>query len=239
MTVAFLGVVTSFVAIPIRNAAEEARCANNLRTIGLALHGYHNSYNCFPPAYTTDARGKRLHSWRVLILPFAGQDALYREVSLDEPWNSPSNTKLLKQMPPFLACPTSVGGSRTSYAVVVGPETMFPGRGCVELRQITDGTINTVAVVETEGAGIPWMEPRDLNLIASTPIADMNAYAIKVVADIRRQGLADAKQHPRGSNYLFADGEVRPDRLELALDELFLLTRLTISGGEVITSCPY
>jgi prepilin-type N-terminal cleavage/methylation domain-containing protein/prepilin-type processing-associated H-X9-DG protein len=33
-----------------REAARRAQCVNNMRQIGLALHNYHQAYDCFPPA---------------------------------------------------------------------------------------------------------------------------------------------------------------------------------------------
>ena len=53
-----------------REAARRMQCSNHLKQIALALHNYHDEYKSFPPAYIADESGKRMHSWRVLILPF-------------------------------------------------------------------------------------------------------------------------------------------------------------------------
>ena len=44
-------------------------CRRNLRTIGLAIQHYHYEYDCFPPPFVENDEGRRMHSWRALILP--------------------------------------------------------------------------------------------------------------------------------------------------------------------------
>jgi len=156
-----------------RGAARRAQCSNHLKQIALAMVNYESTYRCFPPAYTTDENGKPMHSWRVLILPFLEQRALYDRYRLDEPWNSPHNRALADLMPRVYRCPSDTTGSpyQTSYAVIVGPKaqpgrstTLFAGDQPAKYLDATDGLSNTLMVVEAAGAGIHWMEPRDLEL---------------------------------------------------------------------------
>jgi hypothetical protein len=82
-------------------------------------------YGCFPPAFIPDKDGKPQYSWRVLILPFLEQDALYREYRFDEPWNGPHNLVLVNQMPAVYCCPSDYpSDSQTSYAMIVGPHAI-------------------------------------------------------------------------------------------------------------------
>ncbi len=79
---------------------------NNLKQIGLAMHNYESTFGTFPPAYIADkATGKPLLSWRVAILPFLEQDALYKQFHLDEPWDSAHNKTLIARMPPVYRSP--------------------------------------------------------------------------------------------------------------------------------------
>src|SRR5262249_30142494 len=91
---AFLGA-----KLKVQGAASRTRSANNLKQIGLAMHNYHDVNGAFPPAAVCDKTGKPMLSWRVLILPYIEQDALYKEFKLDEPWDSEHNKKLLAKMP--------------------------------------------------------------------------------------------------------------------------------------------
>lgn len=139
-------------------------CRNNLKAIGLAMQNYHDVYGSLPPAYVTDEEGRPMHSWRVLLLPFLGEQSLYNAYRFDEPWHGPHNRGLAEQIPQVYRCRWDLKAqpSWTSYAVVVGPETVFPGQRSMSLKAVGDGTSETILAVEVPHSGIIWTEPRDL-----------------------------------------------------------------------------
>jgi hypothetical protein len=57
------------------------------------------------PTDIVDKNGKVLLSWRVLLLPYLEEGALYKQLKLDEPWDSKHNKKLLEKMPKVFASP--------------------------------------------------------------------------------------------------------------------------------------
>jgi hypothetical protein len=59
---------------------------NKLKQIGLAMHNFHATHGCFPPAVVTGPDGKPWHSWRVLILPYLEELKLYNEYDFTVPW---------------------------------------------------------------------------------------------------------------------------------------------------------
>lgn len=140
------------------------RCAGHLNQIMLALHNYHDTYGSFPPAYTTDASGKALHSWRVLILPFLAQSSLYSDIRLDEPWDSEYNRQFQRWMPEVYGCPLSPESlsGLTAFQWIIGPDTISDGPTARTMADLVRGTSNTIVVVEV----IPstnWMEPVDIS----------------------------------------------------------------------------
>ncbi len=88
-----------------REAARRMQCSNNMKQIALALHNYESVYKTLPPAFTVDANGNRLHSWRTLILPFIEQKSLYDNIDLSKPWDDPANAILQTVSIPTYACP--------------------------------------------------------------------------------------------------------------------------------------
>src|SRR5262249_48305784 len=81
-----------------------AASVENLKQIGLAMHNSHAAGGPLP-ADVVGKNGKVLLSWRVLILPYIEQEALYKKFKLDEPWDSKHNIKLLGDMPKVFASP--------------------------------------------------------------------------------------------------------------------------------------
>ena len=145
-------------------ARPNTACMNNMRQIGIALHNYHDVYNGLPPLYTVDASGKPLHSWRVLILPFLEQTALYEAIRLDEPWDSEHNKQFHNRIIPQYVCPRNVsaGDKNCHYSVIAGsgfiPAKNERERTGLGIGNITDGMSNTLAVVEVKEA-FCWMDP--------------------------------------------------------------------------------
>ncbi len=149
-----------------RETREKASCMNRVKQINLAFLNYESAYRHFPPA-SGGMKGQPM-SWRVAILPFIEQDFLYKQYRQDEPWNSPNNLAIAKQMPREFLCPSDseAGAGETSYVMITGENTIggTPDSSGVSPRQITDGTSNTILIVEVHGLKIPWTEPRDITL---------------------------------------------------------------------------
>lgn len=209
-----------------------ARCQANLRAIGLALQAYHNDHGSFPPAFVADDRGRPIHSWRALLLPYLDEPDLARAYRLDEPWDGPHNARLAGRVPTAYRCPAHDEDGCSGYAAIVGSGTAWPGPVGVSQLQITDGT--AILVVELAG-GIPWLEPRDLSVGPFDPGGGweaVRATAQRDLADLRRQGLAENSIHPYGPNRLMAPLSVAGRRVQIGNSEVFR-AELSIAGGEV------
>jgi hypothetical protein len=70
----------------------------NLKQIGYAFHDFHGAARSCPIDLVT-ADGKPLLSWRVVILPYVGEEDLYKQFKLNEPWDSAHNKKLIPKIP--------------------------------------------------------------------------------------------------------------------------------------------
>lgn len=197
-----------------REAARRMQCSNNLKQIALALHNYHDANRCFPPAYTIDENGQKLHSWRTLLLPYLEQNGIYQQIDLSKPWNDPVNAHLSQLDMPVYRCPSSpVAPGMTTYQVVLDTNGIFPGATSVSMREITDGTSNTLAVVESTAAkAVPWMEPTDLDL--TTYLSDSQGQT----------------SHTGGSQVAFADGSVQ--FIAKSLDDGTRKALITKDSGE-------
>jgi len=96
----------------VRAAAARTQCLNNLKEIGLALHGYHDAKKVFPPGYqaaspfvdgaTDTAPG---WGWGAFILPYLEQGPLHGQLNFSQPvQKSPAIQTLLA----IYLCPSDV-----------------------------------------------------------------------------------------------------------------------------------
>ncbi|HEV3261948.1 MAG TPA: DUF1559 domain-containing protein, partial [Gemmataceae bacterium] len=157
--------------------AADRHCAQDLQQIGLALHNYHDAYEQFPAAASHDRGGNPLLSWRVHLLPFLEQQALYDEFHLDEPWDSEHNKKLIARMPAVYRCggPQLAARGKTTCVAPVGKRTIFPPDGRkVTFASITDGSSETIAVVTVDrDHAVTWTRPDDLEFDPEKPSAGL------------------------------------------------------------------
>ena len=210
-----------------REAARRSQCSNNLKQIGLAMHNYHESYKTFPAAVIADENGRAMHSWRVAILPFMEQQVLFSQYDFDVPWDDPNNQALMNMPVMAYRCPsdpTSSGSSplcETNYVMVVGKGTLGgEPNEAVRMRDITDGTSNTILAIEVGGSGIPWIEPRDVTVEeAVTFITNPAASQFKPT-------------HPGGVQVAMADGSTR--FIANTIDPRMLRALLTRDDGQAV-----
>jgi hypothetical protein len=134
------------------------------------MHNYNDTYRSLPPDNIKGGPnianyGKPGLSWRVALLPYLEQDNLYKQFHLDEPWDSPHNMTLLKQIPKVYQHPggdsNKTAAGFTYYRVFVGPGTAFDPTAGHNIRipaDFSDGTANTLLVVEA-AEPIEWTRP--------------------------------------------------------------------------------
>ena len=223
-----LGIMSPMVR-RIWDASRTTQCEKNMKQLLLAVHLYHDIHGCFPPAYIPDAHDLPKHSWRVLLLPHLGEDALYRRYRFDEPWNGPNNRQLADEMPEVFRCPLdSSKGFTTSYVAVVGSETVWPGATSKGINDITDGTTCTIMLVESAGSGIHWMEPRDISFDAAIRKTNMPG-----------QPTIQSGHSAHGPTLGFADGTSTRHLSENDLSPKWLRSLLTIRGKEPVPGFYY
>lgn len=213
-----------FVAPKARETSTRRETQDNLKRLALAVHFYMDMNNRLPPAALTEPNqpnGRRLLSWRVAILPYMEQDALYKRFKLDEPWDSPNNLPLLQEMPKAFQPPADPQPGRTHFRVFVGgpkpdrPRALFEWeqQRSVGIGGITDGTSNTLMIVEAADA-VEWTKPDDFDFDPDAPLPKLGIPGHSTF------------------NVALADGSVRSLRVDLPPDTIKKL--ITRNGDELV-----
>ncbi len=186
----FVGVIGFFVFYEEPPSVE----SNNARQIGLALLNYEFENGHYPPPFTVDENGKRLHSWRVLILPYMEENSLYKKIDLTKAWDHPENVAAGKRMPEAYRNYQPHGSTSTSFIAVVGDNTMWPttGKGR-KIADVSESTSQTILAINSPQFSLHWMDPNDPTyeqFIATLQDGDIKGLIIN------------------GSNYVQGDGAV-------------------------------
>jgi hypothetical protein len=185
-----------------RAGAQRAQSGNNLKQLILGMHIHHDTLRTFAPRASVKD-GKELLSWRVHLLPYLEQKGVYEQFHLDEPWDSEHNKKLIEKMPQVFIAPglsdEMVAKGMTTYVVPVGPKTVFEGTEGISLTKVTDGTANTIGIVEVAPEhAVVWTKPDDWKVDFTKPLDGLLA-----------KPAAGAPKQPAGFQAAMCDGSVR------------------------------
>ncbi len=239
---AIAGIVTSLIGtlimtpawvfgiLRVRDASNRVASSGHLKQIGLAVHNYHDTYQSFPPVAVGNPPTRPGLSWRVALLPYLEQDFLFRQFRMDEPWDGPNNRLLLERMPKIYELPGArpappghtyyrafvLRGGDPGRGVPALPESPLPHHR-VSIAAFTDGTSNTILVVEAADA-VPWTKPDELPFAHDQPLPKLGGH------------------FSSGFNVLLANGFVR--LLKANTPETTLRGLITRNGGEVLPREP-
>jgi len=188
---------------------------NQLKQVGLAFHNYHDVFRSFP-RHDGNGEGDKVGlSWRVHLLPFLDQGALYQEFHLDEAWDSEHNKSLVEKMPATFMSPGVTEAGKTAFHVFTGKDTPFDGDKGKPIRDFTDGTSNTIlAVLAGADTAEIWTKPGGLAFDPAAP-----AKALGTIPEATFMAL-------------FADGSVHS--VPTMVEPMTLANLIQINDGNVI-----
>ena len=196
---------------PLRRSNYQAQNSNNLKIIMLGMHNYSESFQTLP----TNRGGDPPISWRVAILPFIDQAALFRTYNQTKSFDAPENALLTETRVPLYLRPGDPATSRTRYRIPDFPGSAAQFEGPLKFSDITDGTSQTIAVIEApESASVDWTDPAPWKISAEDPVSDIFGNRDSIIA-------------------AFFDGSVRVLYRDQT-DNRKLTAMLTIAGGELI-----
>ncbi len=123
-----------------RESARRAKCLNNLKQMGIALHSYHSSHQTFPPGFvsqlvdpnwtyqTGNTRSfpeEKGPGWSFFaqILPFVDQNPLHQRIRFDLPITAPQNAFARQQTIELYLCPSETSGRTITVTTCGSPPT--------------------------------------------------------------------------------------------------------------------
>jgi hypothetical protein len=212
-----------------REAAPRSQCRNNLKALAVGVHKWHDEHRRLP-APVTSANDEPPVTWRINLLPYLGQADLGTGYDRAKAWTDPANLPVAKRQPRdvYVCLSNKVphdpqGRWYTAYALLTGAGTPFPAEGPLTLKDISDGTSQTLLLVEACGRNIVWTEPRDV---------DVSREAVEINAPGTIAGASEgvlSSWHIGGATCALADGSVRFMSQNTSPD---VLRALTTAAGE-------
>ncbi len=148
----------------IQMARDEARRSmswNNLRQLGLALHNYHDTFECFPPGAVADATGRGHFGWSTSIIPYIDANPYFAMLWREYPWDDPVNRQCyLGSFPCYNSPVTESNFTADGYGIsdyTANPRVLFQNSSTA-LADVNGHATNWV-MAEVSRGQVPWGYP--------------------------------------------------------------------------------
>ncbi len=262
-----------------RESARRSQCCNNLRQIGLALQNHESFHKFLPAGYVSQFTANGTDTgpgwgWAALLLPMLEEGNLSGQLNFNLPIENPANTPAITTPLPVYLCPSDnrepfwaamseasstkiCDVAEAGYVAMFGnTEPGIDGSGLffrnsnVRIREITDGTSQTIAVGErAELLGeATWVgsvtgaylaqDPNDNDGVGIYEQEHGSTMVLGQAGEHKSPGDPTGEtdmfysMHPAGVNFLFADGHIA--FLTTETDPQVFEDFSTRAGGEII-----
>lgn len=91
-----------------RESARRLQCTHQLRQIGVALHIYHDLYQCLPAGYQWERTHQSAYGWSVPLLPLLEQEAVFRQTDRNRSIHDAVNMPARRTSVAILLCPSDI-----------------------------------------------------------------------------------------------------------------------------------
>jgi prepilin-type N-terminal cleavage/methylation domain-containing protein/prepilin-type processing-associated H-X9-DG protein len=262
VVLAIIGVLVALLLPAVQAAREAARrisCVNNLKQLGIALHGYHDVHGTFPAggwiALPTQPSTLNMNmGWSAAVLPWLEQRSLYDGLNLAFPYNNPVHAtaaytvlavylcpseprkSLWNRYPgdPFDSADADYGGMYGERGLSSPASNNNPPRGAMLFNQ------NVAIAGITDGASNTIQVGEHPEAINAFWISGHNLFDQSAPINARppfEHGEELTSQHPGGVDVLLCDGSVR--FLKQTTDARALAALCTRNGGEIVDASSY
>jgi prepilin-type N-terminal cleavage/methylation domain-containing protein/prepilin-type processing-associated H-X9-DG protein len=146
----------------VREAAARAKCQNNMKQLGIGLHGHHDAVGELPAALeqNRDAAGVVIaHSWTARVLPYIEQGNIYNQYRFDVDWDLGSNTAVggpIRQKISVFLCPSAPQEGRHA------------NRGCLDYPATTERNWPNAFVSAAQAPFVSQSDPYFIGILGHT-----------------------------------------------------------------------